>query len=383
MSRHDPPTLLLVGSLLLASGSLHSSADPAELEQELDQLRARIEHIQNRLDADLARRDEGLRALAESERALAATEQEQRRTRQQLVQTEASMDRLQERIDDTTEAASDLAEQLAAQLRIAYRQGTPSRLQLVLNQDDPRQLSRHLAYHGHLSRVRIELITELHQLNESLEIDRQALQAQTQALRELQLQQTATAERIEQERADRDRALARLEERIVSQNQQIAALQRDAEELESLLDELARALRDIPMDVEVPSILQLAGQLPMPLNGEVIRNFGEPRGGEVRWTGWLLAAEAGAEVHAIAHGRVAYSDWLRGYGMLTIIDHGDGIMSLYGHNESLSRGVGAWVEPGDVLATVGRSGGADRDALYFEIRENGQAVDPAIWLAAP
>ena len=369
--------MLLLSSLALAS------PDSAELERELDALRAQIDEIQGRLDADLARRDEGLSALAESERALAAAEQARRRTDEALAQTQGNLADLGDRVQQAEAERAELGARLARQLHLAYRQGNPSRLQLLLNQDDPRRISRQLAYHAHIARARLDLIETLRVVVDTLAQDRQQLARERDALETLLQRQRVEAETIERERSARDEALVRLDARIVESSDRIESLRRDAEELEALIEELARALRDIPMDLEVPSILDLKGDLPLPLPGRVIRRYGDPRGGEVNWTGWLLQTSPGTAVRAIAHGRVAYSDWLRGYGMLTIVDHGDGVMSLYGHNESLIHEVGAWVQPGEVIATAGRSGGADEDALYFELRRDGQPVDPAAWLTAP
>ena len=369
--------------MLLFTALALASPDPSELERELDALRAQIDEIQGRLDADLARRDERLTALAESERALAAAEQARRTTDEALARTRDNLDDLQNRVQQAEAEQAELGARLARQLHLAYRQGNPSRLQLLLNQDDPRRVSRQLAYHAHIAQTRLDLIEDLRQVVDRLTRDRRLLEQERTALETLGQRQREEAADIERERSARDQALVRLETRIIESGDRIESLRRDAEELENLIEELARALRDIPMDLEVPSILDLKGNLPLPLPGRVIRRYGDPRGGEINWTGWLLQTSPGTEVRAIAHGRVAYSDWLRGYGMLTIVDHGDGVMSLYGHNESLIHEVGAWVQPGEVIATAGRSGGADEDALYFELRRDGQPVDPAAWLAAP
>lgn len=383
MRRRERIVFPVLAALLTILGSAAQAQDAAELERELVEIRRQIEQIQARLDADLKQRDSGQQALAEAERALAAAGRAREETRVRLRQTIDNMAILGARIEATEAAVGESAERLAAQLRLVYQQGAPSRLQLLLNQQDPRLLRRHLAYHGHLSRQRLALIEDLQRLRQSQLVDQAGLEREQASLAELEASQAETAARIERERANRDRALREINARIATDSERIEQLQRDAEELKALIEEIARALEDIPMDIEVPSILELAGYLAPPLEGRLLQRFGDSRGGEMRWTGWLLAAPAGAEVRAIAHGRIAYADWLRGYGMLAIIDHGDGVMSLYGHNETLFRGVGSWVGPGDVIASVGRSGGADVDALYFEIRRDGQPVDPSTWLVVP
>jgi septal ring factor EnvC (AmiA/AmiB activator) len=118
----------------------------------------------------------------------------------------------------------------------------------------------------------------------------------------------------------------------------------------------------------------------MPIEGPVRHAFGQDRGSELNWQGWLIGADAGAEVKAVAYGRVAFADWLRGYGLLIIIDHGDGYMTLYGHNESLLHDAGNWVDAGEIISVVGSNPGSGQ-GLYFELRRNGKAVDPAAWLA--
>jgi septal ring factor EnvC (AmiA/AmiB activator) len=139
-------------------------------------------------------------------------------------------------------------------------------------------------------------------------------------------------------------------------------------------------LADIPADLgKRLGPRDLKGQMPIPVKGRVKYAFGQPRTAGLVWQGWMIAADNGAEVKAVAYGRVAYSDWLRGYGLLMIIDHGDGFMSLYANNESLLRELGDWVEPGATISTVGTTP-LNGSGLYFEMRKNGKAMDPAIWL---
>ena len=372
------PALCLV-LLGLWTASAHPQ-DPAELGRQLDALRAEIAQIQIRLSSDLAGRDELAAALATSERQLAALGLELRDTRQELSLSQSRLNLIEERIQQAQAQSAQAAQALAGQLRLAYQQGSPSRLKILLNQDDPRRLNRHMAYHGYLTRARVDLLDKLQQSLLELARQQTELNEETRHLLALERRQHDELATQEQLRAERDQVLADLDARIESQAERLAALEQDAQELTELLEELERALREIPMDVEIPSVLGLKGKLPRPVAGPLLNRFGQARGGEVRWNGWLIGAAGGSEVRAIAHGRVAYADWLRGYGMLIILDHGDGIMSLYGHNESLLHSVGDWVEPGAPIATVGQSGGASEPALYFELRQNGRPADPAGWL---
>jgi septal ring factor EnvC (AmiA/AmiB activator) len=369
----------LLGFGLLLS-ALASAQDPAELENELEQLRDEITSIQERLAGRFEQRDEARQALEQVDRNLAAASTRQRQTAEQVEQVQNEITSLENDIHDTESAAARISTQLSDQLKLVYKQGMPSRLQMLLNQQDPRRLRRNLAYHGHLSRQRLSLIEELTTLQESMQRNQQTLEAQMEQLARLSARNREELAAVTRERERRDRVLQEINAQITADSDRVAKLERDAEALAALIDELEQALDDIAMEADVPSILELAGTLPPPVEGTLTTSFGEPRGGQLSWTGWLLSAPVGAEVQPIAHGRVAYADWLRGYGMLMIIDHGDGIMSLYGHNESLLRSVGNWVGPGDVIATVGQSGGGGVEGLYFEIRRDGKPVDPARWV---
>jgi septal ring factor EnvC (AmiA/AmiB activator) len=177
--------------------------------------------------------------------------------------------------------------------------------------------------------------------------------------------------------------LAALEREIGAKDRRLKALVEDEARLQRVLATLRRALADLPrgFDAEKPFPTQ-RGHLPWPASGSVKAAFGARRGvGELKWNGILIAAPEGRAVHAVHRGRVAFADWLRGFGLLMIVDHGDGYMSLYGHNQHLLKEVGEWVEAGEAVASVGASGGRAESGLYFEIRHDGRPVDPVRWLA--
>jgi septal ring factor EnvC (AmiA/AmiB activator) len=272
-------------------------------------------------------------------------------------------------------------DQLADQLRSAYRAGRQSRLKLVLNQDDPVALGRLLAYYDYFNRAQLGRISDLRDALTRLDEMQRAIDQELERLAALQRQQQGILDDLEQQRDARQGLLAELASQIGSDEAQLLELERNRRDLEALIERLADALADIPADLGTHlSVARQKGRLAMPLKGPVKYAFGQRRAGGSHWQGWLIGAEPGTEVSAVAYGRVAFADWLRGYGMLIIIDHGEGFMTLYGQNESLLAEAGAWVEPGEPISLVGSNAGSTQ-GLYFELRRAGKALDPAAWIA--
>jgi len=237
-----------------------------------------------------------------------------------------------------------------------------------------------LAYYDHINRAQVTIIRSLRAILLELEQTHQLIEAELQRIQTVQTEQHAVQERQQAQRKEREELVTALATQIDNAEAQLRNLERDRKDLEELLQRLSDVLADIPADLgQHLSITEQRGKLSPPVEGRVLHSFGQRRAAGMNWQGWLMEAPNGTEVTSIAYGRVAFADWLRGYGLLMIIDHGQGFMSLYGYNESLLWDVGDWVEPGDVIATVGGSQGGDQ-GLYFEMRKDGKAVDPAVWL---
>ena len=269
---------------------------------------------------------------------------------------------------------------LADQIMAAYRLGRESRLKLVLNQDNPARLSRTLAYYEYFSRSQAAQISDLRQVLKTLDAMQEKINVELSKIDEVQRSQQAVLDEMTDQRNQRQVVIASLSSQIDTDETQLAELQRDRLDLEALLEKLSNVLADIPADLgQRQGPADLKGKMLMPVKGRVKHAYGQPRTAGLHWQGWLIDTDVGKEVKTVAYGRVAYSDWLRGYGLLMIIDHGDGFMSLYANNESLLREVGEWVENGSSISTVGSSL-LNGKGLYFEIRKNGKAMDPAVWL---
>jgi septal ring factor EnvC (AmiA/AmiB activator) len=271
-------------------------------------------------------------------------------------------------------------DKLSEHVRSAYRMGSQSRVKLVLNQDDPVRLGRMLAYYDYLNRAQVERISGLREALTTLNGMQQSIDRELFRIESVQNEQRTVLEELDRQKEERKALLAHLSSEINSAESHLQELEQNRRDLETLLERLTDVLADIPADLgSRVGIAKQKGQLPPPVKGPVRHAFGQRRAGGLSWQGWLIGTEAGTEVKAVAYGRVAFADWLRGYGLLMIIDHGLGYLSLYGHNESLLREAGAWVEPGEVISVVGSNPGSGQ-GLYFELRQNGKAVDPAVWL---
>ncbi len=374
----------LLGASALATGLLADPAVAAEdaeaVERRLEELRGEIESIQQRVRIDRRARDEEMENLAETEREISRLGRRLRETREALDEKNEELESLRGREQALQEDLAGEEQELGNQLRSAHRMGGRSRLQLILSEDDPQRFARLLAYHSYLTGARVEAIEQVTVRLRELADVRMEIEESQAALESLEADQRDALEDREVARERRAEEVAVIEDRITDSEVRLLELEQSAAELEDLLEELTQALADIPDDMETPDFADLRGQIDLPVPGRVAAGFGDNRGGDLDWNGWLIRAEEGTEVKAVAHGRVVFSDWLRGYGLVLIIDHGQGYLTLYAHNESLYQEVGDWVRPGQAIATVGSTGGEREPGLYFELRSDGQPVDPAGWM---
>ncbi|NND45503.1 MAG: peptidoglycan DD-metalloendopeptidase family protein [Xanthomonadales bacterium] len=379
--RHGWAASLVLVLLLAPSAWSQDSLTREQAQARLTELKTEIAALQARLER--ARKDLGAeqRSLRELDLAVQAAARRLRETEAQQAQRSAELRQLElqrsQYLDGLRARKTALAEQMVA----AYQIGRESRLKLLLNQDNPARLGRMLAYYAYFNQAQVAHISELLEALERLARMQAEIDAALQALEETRRAQQAAATDLDAQRNERQAALEALSGIIDREQGRLTELTRNQQDLEALIERLGDALADIPADLgEYQSPEQLRGALPLPVKGPVRHAFGQARLGGLSWQGWLIEAERGAEVRSIAYGRVAYADWLRGYGLLMIIDHGDGFMSLYGNNESLLFDVGDWVQPKAVISTVG-SNPTGGQGLYFELRRQGKAIDPATWIA--
>jgi septal ring factor EnvC (AmiA/AmiB activator) len=355
--------------------------DSAQANSKLAAVRARIAALTNRLGDELKARDALNARLREADLAITAKRQRLDTLRAAQVAAERRRSDLrgeQARAQDSLQAQQAA---LAADVRAAYMIGRQEQLKLLLNQSNPASVGRTLAYYGYFAEERSARITAIQ--GQVLELEQLASQIDQQSTQLKSVADDADREMaaLEHARADRAEALAVLGKQVATGNRELADLKREEQAVESLVAELARVLQDFPVD-STQSFQAMRGKLPWPVLGRVTAHYQEQHDSSapgMRWNGEMIEAARGAKVRAPYFGRVVYADWLQGLGLLLIIAHSGGYMTLYGHAEVLYKSVGDSVAPGDVIAALSESNGADPQ-LYFEIREGRKTVDPKLWL---
>jgi septal ring factor EnvC (AmiA/AmiB activator) len=349
---------------------------------ELKSIQAEIEQITRRVTSEQLERDRLTRELHAAEGAVDRARQALEGVRHERAEGQQRASALAGEQRSRAAGLEHDRELLAQQLRAAYIIGRDEPLKLLLNQQDPARAGRMFAYYSYIGRARAHEIARVEEGVLALAKVRGALATEDVRLASLERQQRERLDTLEQARARRTQVLASLEAESRSSEKQLGRLRGQQAGLEKLLHELRAAverLDRLPQDTH-SAFAELRGKLTWPVNGsQILARFGDSRAGGIKWDGMLLSTEAGAPVHAVYQGRVVYADWLPGLGLLSIVDHGDGYMSLYGHNQQLFKAVGEEVKAGETIAAAGDSGGSNRPELYFEIRRAGKPVDPRPW----
>jgi septal ring factor EnvC (AmiA/AmiB activator) len=370
--------------LTTAAGAVAAQDSGGELakvkERELEQVRERISELKQSMDRSATERDrltgelQGIEvAISEQRIRIRDIEREQRYTENKKQALDADLAEREEHLDRESQ-------QLAAQVRAAYMSGSQEKIKLLLSQRDPATLGRLMAYYRYLSDYRADNIAAVMDEIQRLAELRSQIAAEAVRLASLAEKRYAELTQLNSSQEERQALLKRLRDKIATEGQEVERLAAEEQDLTRLIAELTSILSDYPITSEAP-FSKHKGKLTWPVAGTLIHDFGQPRAGaDIKWNGVVLAAPRGREVRAVYHGRIAFADWLAGMGLLVIVDHGEGYLTLYGYNETILKSAGDWVAPGDVIATVGDSGGQQRSSVYFELRRGTKPVNPRQWI---
>jgi murein hydrolase activator len=383
-------------SLCMAGAIACGQASAADEKAALGELRSRIEQAKKDLAAAEGAHSEAADQLRASETAISEANRSLRALAERQRDVRSDLRRL---ASDRREARDQLASEQArvgALLRARYLNGDERLLKLVLSGDNPNRIARDLTYYEYVLAAQNELVGELRaKMDRIAAVERRTREA-SDALANLEREARAEQARLVAQAAERRKVLASISDQISGQRHQIQTLQRDEKRLSRLVDELAKAIRSappppregaarndrVPVPGAIGSFSDAKGRLRLPVRGELAGRFGAPRqGSSLTWKGVLILAPEGEEVRAVAPGRVVFADWMRGFGNLLILDHGENYLTIYGYNEAVLKKVGDTVHAGDVIATVGSTGGAGTSGLYFEIRHEGKPFDPLTWVS--
>jgi septal ring factor EnvC (AmiA/AmiB activator) len=374
----------LIPTLALAIAAAVFAQDPALTqikERELEQVREKISDLKASMDKRAGERDRVTGELQGAEAVIAEKRAYLKDLERQRDYSTRKKAEIEQQLASREAELQGEAEQLAAQVVAAYTSGSQERLKLLLNQHDPETLGRVMTYYRYMSEFRGNNIETVNGYIAELADLRQQAAAEESRLTTLASQRQAELASLDLAQQNRQTLLASLKVRIAREGSEIERLAAEEKDLARLIAELTSILSDYPITSEEP-FSTFKGLLTWPIAGNLIHDFGQPRaGGGVKWNGVVLAAQRGREVRAVYHGRVVFADWLAGMGLLVIVDHGEGYMTLYGYNETTLKSAGDWVAPGDVIATVGDSGGQQQTGLYFEVRQGTRPLNPRQWVS--
>lgn len=372
----------LIAIALLCLGQCSwAQDDETRTRAQLEKLKHDMAALSTELQGDKSERDSLQKALRKSEIAIGDIQKDIQRTRSKLERNQQQLRDLKEQRQELLVARGTQQELITRELQMAYQMGRQGQLKVLLNQERPETLARAMAYYqyfydarnGHIEKY-LEILARIDVLEPEITDTTRTLESARQMLDRQRQQLLAGKEQRQQD-------LARVNAGIKNKDQRLRKMASDREELERLLEVIEEAIADLQVPADYQSFADLKGAMPWPVEGKPSNRFGRRRSGsKMKWQGLMIPAREGSTVNAIHHGRVVFADWFRGSGLLLIIDHGDGYMSLYAHNQALLREVGEWVNAGAAVSTVGNSGGRANAALYFEIRKNGKPTNPNPWL---
>ena len=341
------------------------------LQEKIHQISKTIANRQKKYNQAINQLEKNEKSISDVSKQLRFTKKSLRENRDELIKMRANKKMLTLKKERHTVI-------LKKQIKNAYMHGSQAYLKLLLNQKSPAQLGRNVVYYRFLNDARIESINTLKKTVAELDTIKLAIENKVIELAELKRKQENRRKSLNRQVKKREKLVAELRKKLRKEGKELSSLKANEKEVIAILDAINEVVHVAHFDLD--GLSGLEGKLAWPLNGKLKNKFGSNRDdGKLKWKGVLIDAPEGKDVRAIHHGRVMYADWLRGFGLLTVVDHGSGYVSLYGHNQSLFKEAGDWVQAGELIATVGQSGGNEQAGLYFEIRKGAKPLNPTKW----
>ncbi len=358
--------------------------DMSHYQDKLAKLQKSIAKIHQHLKGSKKQRSHVVTELKTLEAEISKTSRKLKTLEKKVTSSRQQAKKLKRELNQLNRQLAEQRAALSEQIRSAYSMGHQQNLKMLLNQQDPALAGRTQTYFNYLNRARQQ---QIHTFLATFELKKQTESELQQTLltqNKLLKTQKEKKRQRQKQRFQRKKLLAELSKKIKNQETTLSSLESSRGRIENLLKSLGELLADIPTSPsETQPFVSQKGKLPWPVKGRFMNKYGQSKNyGDLKWNGIQIKTELGTPVRVISHGRVAFSDWLQGFGFITIVDHGDGYMSLYGQNESLFKQTGDWVQAGEVIATAGDSGGQTTSGVYFEIRSRGKPVNPARWCSS-
>jgi septal ring factor EnvC (AmiA/AmiB activator) len=381
----------LLGKLLLplllaflVFNTVSMADDKSAREKQLKTLLRKIDKLKQSIDVKEDNKSSYTKQLKSVERKIGKVNQQIRATDKKITAKKSELKALRATRLKHQRQLSQENDYLAEQVYAAFTLGRQERAKLLFSQQNPQALQRNLVYYQYFSNARVALINEVQRNIDKIIATEELIR---QAQLDLEQNQKSLGAQIKELKVDlgnRKTIVSSLDKELKQQGGSLSMLQDEATQLQNLIKSIEEIFIDAPeSEISQKAFAELKGKLAWPVKGKVKKLFGRNKPqSELRWQGIVIEAPNGRQVKAVSHGRIAFSDWLRGLGNLVIIDHGNSYLSLYGHNESLYKSAGEWVEAGDVISTIGNSGGQNKSGLYFEIRKKGRPQNPTGWCKA-
>lgn len=365
----------------LSSTSIHAEISQEQSERELEKLKSNITKVNRWLSRANTEKSGLSKALETQEKAINKLSKKIRTSKANINRQVKELKKLEHKFSQQTQSLKKQQSFLIEQLQRAYLHGEQSQIKLLLNSDNPQELATDMRFFSYINEARSEKISEVKQILDDIKSTEQKILIQKTKLSEQHKIQKENHAKLKKEQVARKQVLTKLSANIKNNTQRLEKMRKDQKRLENLLTELEEAIANIPLPDDAAPFHKQKKKLPWPLKGKIKARFGSRIAqGKLKLNGIHIASKEDQEVKSVHSGRVIFSNWIRGFGLLIIIDHGNNYMSLYGNNKSLAKDTGDWVRAGEILAYAAQSNEKSETGLYFEIRKNGKPLNPSYWL---